>query len=103
MAKVVTDTAEFNKIISSGLVVATFSASWSTPHKRIVPFVNQLAADHPKITFLIVDMEEAQELADSHQIEGLPTLKYFQNGTLFHLGIGDDLDSIRRAVAKLEK
>ena len=48
----------------------------------ISPLLEKLAQSNPEISFLKVNVDEAQELAAEYQVTALPTIAAFKNGNL---------------------
>jgi thioredoxin 1 len=60
-------------------VVANFSASFCKPCKEISPFIEELVVNYPNIRFLKIDIEDASEISDSHNITSIPYFKFYKN------------------------
>ena len=59
--KEVSDRAEFERIVKGpGLVVADFFAHWCGPCKMIAPFLEELHAKFPDVTFIKVDVDKSE-------------------------------------------
>ena len=64
-------------------VVVDFWAQWCGPCKVMAPVYERLAAElEPDVQFLKVDTEAAPELAARYNIQAIPTLMLFKNGTV---------------------
>ena len=50
------------------------------PCVAISPFLEELAAKYPEVTFIKVDVDEASEIAAERGIEAMPTFHYYKNG-----------------------
>jgi thioredoxin 1 len=95
--------AEFEEFVTSNkLAVIDFSATWCGPCKMLGEALEQiLAEDLPDLIIGKVDIDESRGLADTFQIEGVPTLMFFLNGkrVCFRSDNGD-MDRIVGAVPK---
>ncbi|KAJ7979135.1 Thioredoxin [Quillaja saponaria] len=59
---------------SNKLIVVDFTASWCGPCRFIAPFLGELAKKLPGVTFLKVDMDELNQVAQDWAVEAMPTL-----------------------------
>ena len=50
------------------------------PCQRIKPVLEDLAAKHPTVTILKVDVDEMQDIAQREQVRSMPTFKSFRDG-----------------------
>jgi thioredoxin 1 len=95
--------AEFEEFITSNkLAVIDFSATWCGPCKMLGAALEQiLEEDLPDLTIGKVDIDESKSLAETFQIEGVPTLMFFLNGKRVCFQSEDgDMDRIVGAVPK---
>ena len=65
---------------SQGLVVVDFYADWCPPCRRLRDALPQIAREHPKVTFLKVDIDESRDLANHYGVSSIPNLKFFKAG-----------------------
>jgi len=73
---------EFEKLINSDKkVLIDFYAEWCGPCKKMAPYLAKMKEDlKGKVTIVKIDVDKNQQLAQQLKIEGLPTLKLFENG-----------------------
>ena len=88
-----------SQVPSTGVVVIDFFATWCGPCQRIAPSFVELAAKMPKVTFLKVDVDDAQDLAEQFNVRVLPTFVILRNGATVARIEGADL---ARVLATLE-
>jgi thioredoxin 1 len=67
-------------ILSNGIVVVDFFASWCSPCKRYAPKFEELS-EMFSFTFVKVDTEENEHLQEKFQIMSLPTTLILDNGS----------------------
>ncbi|DAZ93709.1 TPA: hypothetical protein N0F65_010204, partial [Lagenidium giganteum] len=74
---------DFQSLVASGKpVVADFMAPWCGKCAQILPFVQELAAKHPDVTFAKLDVTESEidELKDDYKVDALPSFHFFKGG-----------------------
>jgi thioredoxin 1 len=73
---------QFDRLLwNNGLVLVKFGADWCGPCRKVVPQLEQLAADNTgKLTVLTVDVDKERRLADKHNVGPIPRLLLFRNG-----------------------
>ena len=69
-------------------VLVDFWASWCGPCTVLSPVVEELAEEHPEITFGKVNVDEAPELAVRSQVAAIPTLLLFRDGQPVDMSVG---------------
>ena len=82
MVKVITSLVE---IPQDKRVVIDFFADWCGPCKKIAPEYEKLSQKYADIVFLKIDADESDKLAESFNINALPTFLFelvsLQHGT----------------------
>ena len=78
----------FDPVVKQGLVVVDFWADWCGPCRALAPTIEELAGEHPEITFAKLNVDEHPELASRHGVMSIPTLMFFVDGELKDSSIG---------------
>lgn len=74
---------EFDKLVESGKsVVVQLNTQNCKYCKLIEPTFKQLAIENPKVSFLMLDINDAPELRERYQFTGYPSYLIFKNGKL---------------------
>lgn len=73
---------------SSEPVVLDFWATWCGPCTMLSPVVEELAQEHPEISFGKVNVDEVPELAQRYNISAIPTLLLFRDGEPVDMSVG---------------
>lgn len=73
---------KFNDIINSANpVLVDFFATWCGPCQMLSPVLKQVKDNlGDRITIIKIDVDKNQELAKKHQVRGVPTMMFFQEG-----------------------
>ena len=70
-------------------VVVDFYAAWCGPCRKLAPRLDEIAGSFTnRVKFVKVNVDEAQRLAQRYQIEGIPALVFFRNGTVVDRLVG---------------
>ena len=79
---------EFYDYISQGSVASAkpavfdFNATWCGPCRMLAPILEELAAEYEgRVNFYSIDVDKNKELAKQLEIQGIPYLLFFKNGT----------------------
>ncbi|MEA3311703.1 MAG: thioredoxin [candidate division WOR-3 bacterium] len=82
---------EFKKeVLEADLpVVVDFWATWCQPCQILGPVMEELAADYDgRAKIVKVNVDEARELAQNHQVMSIPTVVFFKQGEIKDRSIG---------------
>jgi thioredoxin 1 len=76
------DSAEnFAAFTQNGVVLVDFFATWCAPCRGQLPILNAIAEQLAnKVTFLKVDVDNFQTIAQQFGVSSIPTLIVFKNG-----------------------
>ena len=76
----ITTKTEFEELIkNNNNVIIDFYATWCNPCKMLAPIIEGIAKEKENITFVKVDVDEAEELAELFQVMSIPTVVYIKN------------------------
>lgn len=80
----VISTASYNSMVkASPLVLVDFAAVWCGPCKILAPRIEALEKEMPgTFTVVRVDVDRDRALADSMNIQAMPTLMLYKNGEM---------------------
>ncbi|WP_342223628.1 thioredoxin [Spiroplasma endosymbiont of Asaphidion curtum] len=77
-----TDLSKFDEVVKTGKVIIDFYADWCGPCKMLAPIFEQLSNEMKEVSFVKVNVDESQELAQRFNISSIPTLLIFDDGQL---------------------
>ena len=111
MIYVVTEMSELQSIVNrtGGKTIVDFSASWCGPCKRLYPLYEELSNNplYSTITFVKIDVDDAQEISDLCNIKSLPTIQFYiwssekNQGELVDEILGYNPNELKKCVEKL--
>ncbi|XP_076150073.1 thioredoxin-like [Alosa pseudoharengus] len=82
MIIIIEDQGGFDQALADAgdkLVVVDFTATWCGPCQNIAPFFKTLSEQNTNVVFLKVDVDEAQDVAQSCDIKCMPTFHFYKN------------------------
>mmetsp|Transcript_30473 Transcript_30473/g.66984 ORF Transcript_30473/g.66984 Transcript_30473/m.66984 type:complete len:105 (+) Transcript_30473:98-412(+) len=82
------------------LVVVDFTASWCGPCQMIAPVFEKMASENPDITFVKVDVDEADDVAAECGIQAMPTFQFYKDGSKVDEFRGANTAQLQALVAK---
>ncbi|XP_059500187.1 thioredoxin-like [Stegostoma tigrinum] len=83
--RVLENQKEFELVLKEAgckLVVVDFSAVWCHPCNNMKPTFLTLAEKHQDVIFCEVDVDDAQDCAESCGIKCMPTFQFYKNGQM---------------------
>lgn len=80
----------FDSIINENRpVIVDFHAVWCAPCKTQSPILKQVADElGERVRIIKIDVDQNQAIASRYQIQSVPTLMIFKNGTIIHKQAG---------------
>jgi len=70
-------------------VIVDFYADWCKPCKRLVPTLEEIAAEKAgEVLVCKVDVDQSQDLASAFQVMTIPNIISFKNGELYKRAVG---------------
>ncbi|UKZ79215.1 hypothetical protein TrVFT333_006965 [Trichoderma virens FT-333] len=101
----ITSKAQFDELLSSSrIVVADFYADWCGPCKQIAPLYASLAEQISRpnlLTFVKIDNDTNQDLAQEYGVTALPTFLLFRSGKVIHKVQGANPTELKAVIEKL--
>ena len=95
--KEIHDVKEFENFLKNNqLVVVDFHAVWCGPCKVIAPKYEELSQEFHGVSFVKVDVDQAEELAEKQGVESMPTFKFFKNGQLVDTLNGAKFEELKK-------
>ncbi|KAJ3055174.1 hypothetical protein HK097_011328 [Rhizophlyctis rosea] len=91
--------SEFTKAINgTKLVVVDFHATWCGPCKAVAPRFEKLSNEVTNSTFLKVDVDQHQSIAQQCSVTAMPTFQLYRAGKKLGEVVGADINAVERLV-----
>lgn len=98
----ISSVAAFSDLLSANKkVVVDFYADWCGPCKMMSPILDRLAVAHADVTFVKVNVDEAQELTRHCGVSAMPTFIAFVNGGKVGEIKGADKAGLERLISSM--
>lgn len=88
MVQHIVNAADFDKAIAGEKTLVDFFATWCGPCSMLAPIVEKVASEHPELSVIKVDVDQANDLAARYDIYSIPALFYFENGKVVDKKVG---------------
>jgi len=98
MVKLITSVQE---IPSQGVVVIDFFATWCGPCKKVAPMYEEMSKVYSSVTFLKVDVDESNEVAEIFDVRAMPTFVFLKDGQRVAEIEGADVNGIGKTLERL--
>ena len=82
------DDFEAQVIKAPGKVLVDFWAEWCGPCRMIGPVLEEMSGDHPEVTFLKLNVDEAPAVAQQFNVMNIPTILAFESGEVKQRVVG---------------
>ena len=82
------ETFDAEVLQSDRLVIVDFWATWCTPCRMLTPILEEIAAERTDIKICTINMDEAENIAETYAVMSLPALLFFRDGELIEECIG---------------
>jgi thioredoxin 1 len=74
--------AHFIELVKNDKVVVDFYGMWCEPCKKLLSNVDKILEKFPDVTFVKVDVNDLDDIAEEFKVESIPHLVFFKKGKL---------------------
>ena len=90
-------------IPKTGNVVIDFYADWCGPCKKLSPEFSRLSNEYETITFIKVNVDDAENLCKHYEVSALPTVIFIKDNEPVSIIKGFSLDKLTSELNELAK
>mmetsp|Transcript_5867 Transcript_5867/g.4865 ORF Transcript_5867/g.4865 Transcript_5867/m.4865 type:complete len:82 (+) Transcript_5867:3-248(+) len=76
-------------------------ASWCGPCKQVTPYIENLAKNNDKVSFIKIDIDDFDEMAQENKVMSVPTFAFYKDGKEVQRVTGADPVKIEQIVKQL--
>ena len=87
MVKVLNN-SNFAAEVQVGTALVDFYADWCGPCKMLTPVIDEIAAEHPDVKVVKLNVDHAPEIASRYGVMSIPTLIVFKGGQPANQSVG---------------
>lgn len=101
--RLVTSKEDYDEILQKNkVVVVDFYATWCGPCRQVAPTFEEMstADEFDSVIFLKVDVDELAEVAESQQVNAMPTFKIYKDGSPAETLVGANMGLLKEALRK---
>ena len=84
LKKIKEDEFENEVLKNNKPVIVDFFATWCGPCQMLMPVLKEISEEREDIDIIEIDVDESRELAYKYEIEAVPTMIIFKNGTAIY-------------------
>ena len=89
MVKELNGLNELNEVIkNNNKVLVDVYATWCGPCKMLSPIIDKISEEEKNVVVLKTDIDENEDIAAAFDVEAIPTLLVFENGSLKNKNVG---------------
>ena len=81
LKKIEKEDLEKEDLKNSKMVAVDFFATWCGPCQLLMPVLEEISKERDDFDIIEIDVDKAQDLAMQYDIEAVPTMIIFKNGT----------------------
>ncbi|WP_294402744.1 thioredoxin [uncultured Clostridium sp.] len=67
-------------LMSNGLVIVDFFATWCGPCKMLSPILEKISSENKNVKIVRIDVDDNPKVSKKYSIRSIPKLIFFKNG-----------------------